>query len=85
MNQDPDHVFLACLLALAAPVAAAQADYPVKTIRIVHGFTPGGISDVLACSLGAKLATSFGQQVVVDARSASPRRSARARRPACRP
>jgi tripartite-type tricarboxylate transporter receptor subunit TctC len=54
---------------LLAPAAAAQADYPVKPVRIVHGFTPGGISDVLARSLGAKLAASFGQQVVVDPRS----------------
>jgi tripartite-type tricarboxylate transporter receptor subunit TctC len=38
-------------------------------VRIVHGFTAGGISDVLARSIGAKLALSLGQQVVVDPRS----------------
>jgi tripartite-type tricarboxylate transporter receptor subunit TctC len=69
MNQKKIRVTVACALALTAPLAAAQADYPVRTIRIVHGFTPGGISDVLARSLGAKLAASFNQQVVVDARS----------------
>jgi tripartite-type tricarboxylate transporter receptor subunit TctC len=59
----------ACVLALAAPLAVAQSDYPNKPIRIVHGFTPGGISDVLARTLGAKLTESFGQQVLVEPRS----------------
>ena len=48
--------------------AAAQSDYPVKTIRLVHGFTAGGISDVLARALGARLTANLGQQVVVDPR-----------------
>ena len=59
----------AMALALAAPTALAQADYPAKPIRIVHGFTAGGISDVLARSLGARLTQGLGQQVVVDPRS----------------
>ena len=48
--------------------AAAQSAYPSKPIRLVHGFTPGGISDVLARSIGAKLSESLGQQVLVDPR-----------------
>lgn len=60
---------LPCLiLALAASTVWAQADYPARPVRLVHGFTPGGISDVLARALGAKLAESMGQQVVVEAR-----------------
>lgn len=55
--------------AAAVPFASAQTDYPVKPVRIVHGFTPGGISDVLARAIGAKLTASLGQQVVVDPRS----------------
>jgi tripartite-type tricarboxylate transporter receptor subunit TctC len=46
----------------------AQAPYPTKAIRLVHGFTPGGISDVLGRSIGAKLAESLGQQVLVEPR-----------------
>ena len=42
--------------------------YPNKTIRLVVGFTPGGVSDVLARALSAKLAANLGQQVVVDNR-----------------
>ena len=58
----------ASILALAALPAAAQSDYPAKPIRLVHGFTAGGISDVLARSISAKLSASFNQQVVVDPR-----------------
>jgi len=46
--------------------ARAQADYPNKPIRLVVGFTAGGISDVLGRALAAKLSTQLGQQVVVD-------------------
>jgi len=56
------------ILALHVLPAAAQADYPGKTVRLVHGFTAGGISDVLARSIGARLTSSMGQQVVVDPR-----------------
>jgi tripartite-type tricarboxylate transporter receptor subunit TctC len=52
----------------AALPAAAQSDYPNRPIRIVHGFTPGGISDLLARSIGAKVAASLGQQVLVEPR-----------------
>ena len=37
---------LACLFLLTAAPAVAQADYPARPVRLVHGFTPGGISDV---------------------------------------
>ena len=53
---------------LAAPLALGQAPYPSKPIRLVHGFTAGGISDVLARAIGARLTDSLGQQVVVDPR-----------------
>ena len=55
-------------LALVTPHAVAQSDYPAKTVRLVHGFTAGGISDVLARALGARLTANLGQQVVVDPR-----------------
>lgn len=58
---------LCACLTVAVP-AWAQTSYPTKSIRLVHGFTPGGISDVLARAIGAKLGDSLGQQVVVDPR-----------------
>jgi tripartite-type tricarboxylate transporter receptor subunit TctC len=59
---------LMCAFGFSSQAVLAQAEYPAKPIRLVHGFTPGGISDVLARALGAKLAESMGQQVVVDPR-----------------
>jgi tripartite-type tricarboxylate transporter receptor subunit TctC len=56
---------VSCLL--DAP-ALAQPDYPVKPIRMVVPFSPGGTSDTLARILGQKITEAWGQQVVVDSR-----------------
>ncbi len=56
------------ILALASTKTRAQSDYPVKPVRLVHGFTAGGISDVLARTIGAKLTESLRQQVLVEPR-----------------
>ena len=49
-----------------AGLAFAQAEYPKQPIHMVVGFTPGGISDVLARALAAKLSTQIGQAVIVE-------------------
>jgi tripartite-type tricarboxylate transporter receptor subunit TctC len=57
------------LAGMFAAHAFAQADYPNKSIRLVVGFPAGGISDVLARALGARVSAQVGQQVVVDNRA----------------
>ena len=60
--------FRACLyVALFSWLSAwAQADYPRQPIRMVVGFASGGISDVLARAVAAKISLHIGQQVIVD-------------------
>jgi tripartite-type tricarboxylate transporter receptor subunit TctC len=48
--------------------AAAPDKYPVKPIRLVVPFTPGGSTDILARFIGKELAETFGQQVIIDNR-----------------
>lgn len=43
-------------------------DYPVRPIRILSPYSPGGISDIAARIVGGKLTEAWGQQVVVENR-----------------
>ena len=60
---------LILVLAIAPlPCAAASDDYPLRPIRLVVPFPPGGILDLRARQWGPKLAQALGQPVVVDNR-----------------
>lgn len=54
------------LMPFASPSHAQDIDYPKRPITLVVGFTPGGISDVLARALASKLTTQLGQPVLVE-------------------
>ncbi|MFZ9233340.1 MAG: Bug family tripartite tricarboxylate transporter substrate binding protein [Hylemonella sp.] len=59
-------LLLGCLLALSS--AHAQSDYPRQPIKMVVGFASGGISDVLARAIAAKMSNTIGQTVFVENR-----------------
>ncbi len=60
---------IASALALAGPCASVLAqDYPGRSVRLVAGFAPGGITDVLARAVAVRLSEGLGQQVVVENR-----------------
>src|SRR5688572_26720475 len=62
---------LRCLLACTSVALCAGAyaqNFPVKPIRIVVPFPPGGTSDILSRLIGPKLTEKWGQQVVIDSR-----------------
>jgi tripartite-type tricarboxylate transporter receptor subunit TctC len=53
-------------LVLLCLAAGASAQYPVKPVRIVVGFPPGGGNDIIARLVGAKMQEAWGQAVVID-------------------
>ncbi len=70
MNQWISTAAAAAVLCVAVPVndAAAQ-NYPVKPIRVIVPYPPGGTSDILTRLIGAKLTEAWGQQVIADNRT----------------
>jgi len=52
------------LIALTG-VAAAQ-DYPIRPIRFMHGFPPGGNVDIIARLLGNEMSKGLGQSIVIE-------------------
>ncbi|HWP87479.1 MAG TPA: tripartite tricarboxylate transporter substrate-binding protein, partial [Burkholderiales bacterium] len=58
---------LVLLAACALPVTAQN--YPLKPIKIIMPFPPGGTNDLVARAVGDRLAGVFKQPVVVDNRA----------------
>ena len=67
-------VFVLSALAVTHALAAAtgaepqRADYPVRPIRVVVAFAPGGAPDAFARIVGQRLTEQLGQPVIVDNR-----------------
>ena len=60
------------LLMLGAWHACAWAHtpaYPVKSVRIIVPYTPGGATDILARLLAAKFSEAMGQQFIAENRA----------------
>ena len=61
------YMMLSCALLFTSALTHAQA-YPVKPIRFVVGFPPGGTNDIVARALGQKLTEQMGQQFIIENR-----------------
>lgn len=68
MNPNRRRLIAASLAAsAAAPLRLfAQEAYPSRPVRLILGFSAGGISDVLGRALAAKISPSLGQQMIVE-------------------
>jgi tripartite-type tricarboxylate transporter receptor subunit TctC len=62
------HLLAAVLVLVGmSPVTSAQ-NYPVKPVRVIVPWPPGGGTDIFARSIGQKLSEAWRQQAIVDNR-----------------
>lgn len=60
---------LAVFLGLASTEPLSARDYPIKPVRFIVPFAPGGGSDIIARVIAQRMTDTLGQQVVVDNRA----------------
>lgn len=60
---------LAAIGALAVPSSAFAQAYPSKPIRVIVNSAPGGLTDVIARLIAARMNQPLGQQLLIDNRT----------------
>jgi len=65
------HIFSTLALSLLLPgnAGAQPAKYPVKPIKMIVGYAPGGGSDIMGRLIAQQITEAMGQQVVVENRA----------------
>jgi len=63
-------LFIVAMVAFPAATAIAQSAgaYPLKPIKIISPFAPGGANDIIARIVGQKLNEQWGQPVIIENR-----------------
>lgn len=61
-------MLITCVLPCLVATEAAAQQYPVRPIRLVVPFAPGGGADIMSRVIGTPLSVVLGQPVVVDNR-----------------
>src|SRR5256714_751607 len=56
----------ALLVLLALTGAGAAQEYPIRPIKFMHGFPPGGNVDIIARLLGNEMSKGLGQSIVIE-------------------
>lgn len=59
-------VSTASMLLTAFTSSLAQAVYPVKPVRLLVGYPPGGVTDGTARLVGTRLAIAVGQPIIIE-------------------
>lgn len=59
---------LVALVAFIAAGASQALDYPVRPVKLVHGFAAGGNADTVARVLAQEMSQGLGKPVVVEAK-----------------
>lgn len=57
-----------CLFAVPAVAQSPAARYPERPVRIIVGYSPGGLPDTVARVVAQRLGEKWGQQVIVENR-----------------
>jgi tripartite-type tricarboxylate transporter receptor subunit TctC len=59
-------VLLSVVVAVSAATVAKADDYPSRPVRLIVGFTPGAAGDIAAREVGARMAQTLGQPVIIE-------------------